>query len=108
MRKASESTAIRASAVVEDRPDPGWYALFVEDHVLAGVLKYTLDEQGGITLSHTEIYSDWEGLGLAGILVGGALDDIRLRGLVVHPECTYVVGYIDKHPEYRTLVANPA
>lgn len=108
MRDAAESAAIRDSAVVSDRPDPGWYAVHVQNHVLAGVLKYTQDEFGRISLQHTEIYPQWEGLGLAGILVAGALDDIRRRGMTVDPVCTYVIGYIQKHPEYESLVANSA
>lgn len=104
MREKSEIDAIRASAVVEDRPDPGWYALYVEDHQLAGVLKYLSDDRGGISLLHTEIYPQWEGLGLASILVREALDDIGKRGLAVDPQCSYVVGFIGKHPEYEDLV----
>lgn len=108
MRDAAESAAIRGTAVVSDRPDPGWYAVYVQDRTLAGVLKYTEDDSGVMSLLHTEIYPEWEGLGLAGILVGGALDDIRSRERTVDPVCTYVVGYMNKHPEYDDLVAHSA
>lgn len=108
MRDAAESAAIRDTAVVSDRPDPGWYAVYVQNHVLAGVLKYTRNDLGQVSLQHTEIYPLWEGLGLAGILVGAALDDIRRRGMTVDPVCTYVVGYIHKHPDYESLVAHSA
>jgi predicted GNAT family acetyltransferase len=44
------------------------------------------------------------GRGLGGILVRGALDAARDRGLEVLPFCPFVRGWIGRHPEYRELV----
>ena len=58
-----------------------------------------------VSFNHTEIYPAFEGFGLAGVLVRQALDDLRARGLKVHPVCPYVVKFLDKHPEYQDLIS---
>jgi hypothetical protein len=62
-------------------------------------------EPGLITLIHTEVDPAFEGKGIAGRLVAGALDDIRRRGLLVTPICRFVRSYLRRHPEYADLVA---
>jgi predicted GNAT family acetyltransferase len=37
-------------------------------------------------------------------LVRGALDDVRAHGLRVVPRCSFVRGYIERHPDYADLV----
>jgi hypothetical protein len=37
--------------------------------------------------------------------VRGALEDARQRGLKVVPLCSFVRGYIERHPEMQDLVA---
>jgi predicted GNAT family acetyltransferase len=39
--------------------------------------------------------------------VQGALDDVRARGGSVVARCTFVRGWIDRHPEYADLVVDP-
>jgi hypothetical protein len=66
----------------------------------------TYRDDGGIrTFVHTEVQPDHEGQGLAGQLVGHALDETRTAGLRVVPECSYVSAFIERHPEYADLVA---
>lgn len=52
----------------------------------------------------TRVPPELEGRGIAGRLVGAALDDARARHLTVVPICRYVAVYIRRHPEYRDLV----
>ena len=54
--------------------------------------------------THTEIDPDAEGSGLGGTLVRGALDDVRQKGGRVVPRCSFVRGWIERHPEYGDLV----
>jgi predicted GNAT family acetyltransferase len=54
---------------------------------------------------HTVIGEAFEGKGLGSILIGSTLDAIRERGVKIVPTCTFVRGYIDKHPEYADLIA---
>jgi len=52
---------------------------------------------------HTVIDKAFGGRGLAGTLVGAALDDTRAAGKRVVPACSFVEAYITKHPEYADL-----
>jgi predicted GNAT family acetyltransferase len=58
-----------------------------------------------IRLTHTIVPSEVEGRGIGSRLIKGALDDIRGRGLHVDPACPFVSAYIDRHSEYRDLLA---
>ena len=51
---------------------------------------------------------DAEESGLGSTLVRGALDDVRSRGGSVVPRCSFVRGWIDRHPDYADLVDSPA
>jgi predicted GNAT family acetyltransferase len=54
---------------------------------------------------HTEVYPKFEGKGVGGALAKAALDDIAHRQLTIVPECEFVKGYLEKHPEYAEHVA---
>jgi predicted GNAT family acetyltransferase len=76
----------------------------VVDGVVAGFAEAR--EDGDIvTMPATEVLDEFQGQGLAGQLVGEALDDIRSRGKKIVPACPYVARFVDKHPEYADLVA---
>ena len=77
------------------------------DGETAGFIAYRTAGDTGDTLVfvHTETLEGFEGRGLAGQLVRGALDDLRRRGLKVQPVCPYVKAWIPRHPEYADLVA---
>ena len=86
------------------RTDRG-YEIVVDD-VVAGYTRVR-EGDGALEMPHTVVEDAFEGQGLAGRLVREALDDIRSRGLLVHPTCPYVSSWIQKHPEYRDLVDDP-
>jgi uncharacterized protein len=70
---------------------------------VAGYLFYR-ERPGGLVLVHTEVADEFEGQGVGGRLVAGALDNVRERGLSVTPLCRFAAGYIERHPEYADLV----
>lgn len=43
--------------------------------------------------------------GAAGELVKGALQYAKDNGLTVVPSCSYVAHYIDKHPEWASVLS---
>jgi len=90
------------STEVHDNRDRQRYEIR-EDGELAGFVQYNM-RGGRLILVHTEIDDAHEGHGLASILVRGALDDIRIRGLHIVPICPYVERFIQKHPDYDDLV----
>jgi uncharacterized protein len=57
---------------------------------------------------HTEIDPAFEGQGLGSELIGTTLDRIRERGAGLLPYCPFIKAYIQKHPEYKDLVPEPA
>jgi NAD+ kinase len=71
---------------------------------LAGVLHYRR-HGGRVELAHTEIDQAFEGRGLAGRLASAALDDARGRNTPVSATCPFVVSYLERHPEYKDLLA---
>jgi predicted GNAT family acetyltransferase len=79
------------------------YEIFV-DGTLAG-LTQAVEDGEIVTMPHTKVFDEFEGQGLASVLVTGALDDIRARGLKIVPECPYVASFVVKHPEYADLLA---
>ena len=58
-----------------------------------------------VTFPHTVVFDEFEGQGLAGQLVTGALDDVRAHGTKIVAECPYVARFVEKHPEYADLLA---
>ena len=81
--------------LIEDGSDP----------VEVGYIDYTQDGDH-LALTHTVIYDRWGGRGFAGELVKQVLDDVKANGQQVVPVCSYVVRYLEKHPEYADLVAS--
>ena len=60
---------------------------------------------GKVILTHTETPRALRGRGIASELVQGALEQIRLEGLKVVAGCSFVVDYLDKHPEFTDVTA---
>ena len=85
---------------VSDNPAELRYELH-DDDKLVGEIRYR-KVPGGLALVHTEVDPKRKGLGST--LVGGALDDLRGRGLGVVPVCPFVRVYIQRHSEYADLL----
>jgi len=87
----------------------------VRDHVAAHRYELTRDGHtavlvyrrapGVITLVHTEVPAPLRGHGLAAILAHHALEAARASGERVIPSCPFVQAYLQRHPEYASLVA---
>ena len=56
-------------------------------------------EPGVRVLVHTEVDPSYKGQGLGNVLVQGALDDLRERGLAMRPVCPFVTAYLRRHPQ---------
>ena len=79
--------------------------------------RFELDVEGGLAfanyrltpaaliITHTETPRALRGRGIASELVKCALELIRADGRKVIAGCGFVVDYLQKHPEYRDLVA---
>lgn len=74
------------------------------DGKLAAHIVYRMHGEGVIDLIHTEVDPQYEGQGLASQIARFALDDARAKGRKVIATCSYIAGYVQKHPEYSDLV----
>ena len=57
-----------------------------------------------IDLYHTYTSPEFQGQGLAGKLVRSALDWAKQNNYAVIPSCSYVASFIQKNPEWRSLL----
>ena len=55
-------------------------------------------------LIHTEVPQGLQGRGYANQLVHAALEHAKREKLLVEPRCSFVRAYLDRHPEYASLV----
>ena len=63
-----------------------------------------LDRDGRRVFTHTEVDKNYEGRGLATILIAEALQETRAAGLRIVAKCPMVAAYVDKHDEYSDIV----
>jgi predicted GNAT family acetyltransferase len=91
---------------VTDAPDRSRYEIRDGDRLL-GMAAY--QRRGNqVVFTHTEVDDSQEHSGLGGRLVRAALDDVRSHGRTVVPMCSFVRGWIERHPEYRDFVDGSA
>jgi len=89
---------------VRDAPEDERYEIRNGEQVL-GIAAYRR-RGDAIVFTHTEVDPQSGESGLGSTLVRGALDDVRSRGLGVVPRCSFVRGWIERHPEYGDLVVD--
>jgi predicted GNAT family acetyltransferase len=67
------------------------------------VIDYVL-RNNQITYTHTEVPYTLRGQGIASKMVKAALDEANANGYSVHSRCWFVTQYIERHPEYHSLL----
>lgn len=86
---------------VRDNLEASRYEIEAEGRL--AILEYV--RSGGlIVLKHAETPPPLRGRGLASVLTRHALEAARADGLRVVPRCPFVRDYIDRHPEYQSLI----
>ncbi len=60
-----------------------------------------------LTLNHAGVPTEFAGQGVGSRLVREALELVRRRGEQVVPRCSFVVAYMQRHPEFDDLRAPP-
>ena len=88
---------------VVDVPEERRYELRSGDRLI-GFSSYRRRD-GAIVFMHTTVDESEAGHGFGSRLAAAALDDARRQGLEVVPQCPFIAGYIERHPEYADLVA---
>jgi predicted GNAT family acetyltransferase len=78
------------------------FTISVEDQKV-GFTEFT-DRDGQRVFTHTEVDDNFEGRGLATILVNEALQATREAGLRIVAVCPMVANYVEKHAELSDVV----
>lgn len=87
---------------ITHRPERGRFEAVVDG--LTCEAEYELSGQV-VRMTHTGVPRQLEGRGIAAELVKTALTWARAQGYKVQPLCSYVRGYIQRHPEWQDIVA---
>jgi uncharacterized protein len=82
--------------------EPDQFTIAVDEKVV-GKAEY-LDRGEKRVFTHTEVDDNYEGRGLATILIGEALQETRDAGLRIKALCPMVAAYLKKHDEYSDIV----
>jgi uncharacterized protein len=98
---ATDKTGTEAAVTRED----DCFTISVEGRPV-GFLEYA-DRDGQRVFIHTEVAPEFEGRGLATILVGEALEATKSAELRMVALCEVVGGYIDRHAEFAGIVDPP-
>lgn len=87
---------------VVHNPSANRFEATVDGHL--SVCDYTVDGNR-MVLTHTLVPPELRGRGIAEQLVRAALAEVRRRGAVVVPACSYVSAFIARHKEFHDLLA---
>jgi uncharacterized protein len=87
--------------IVIHNPGAGRFELQKDGHL--AVLEYRLSD-GKIVFTHTVVPDALGGQGVGSLLARAGLDYSRAQSFDVVPLCSFIAGYIQKHPEYKDLV----
>lgn len=101
---SSSSTSLGSPGPVEVRNNEAEsrFEAVVEGHV--SVVDY-VRQGSALVLPHTFVPPVLRGRGIAEKLVRTALEYARAEKLTVVPACSYVALYIERHAEFKSLVA---
>ncbi|MCB0208798.1 MAG: N-acetyltransferase [Anaerolineae bacterium] len=89
------------SLEVQNNTEDSQYEIRVGEYLAK--IEYRLRDER-ITFIHTEVPDALEGQGIASKMARFALEDAKTKGYAVVPLCPFVKGYIERHPEYQSLV----
>ncbi len=90
----------RDSFTVRDNPAMSRFELDAEGAL--AVAEYELSD-GVMTFTHTVTPPELRGRGVASRLIHDALLSARARGLKVRAQCSFVVDYLARRPEFADL-----
>lgn len=87
---------------VKDNKEKNRFETEIDGH--KAFVEYTV-KPNILVLTHTEVDKELAGRGVGSEMVEKVLLQMELRGLKVIPECAFIEKYIEKHPEWKSIVA---
>ncbi|GAO79299.1 MULTISPECIES: GNAT family N-acetyltransferase [unclassified Sphingopyxis] len=91
-------------AEVVDNVEKRCFELDLPDGSTAAAF-YRVDEEGRLVLIHTEVPSEFWGMGIASQLAEGAFHLMRQTGRKAVLRCQFMVNFFGRHPEFADVVA---
>jgi predicted GNAT family acetyltransferase len=88
-----------------DNSDRSRYELAVDGAGGVAVLDYKDSPLGHRLLVHTEVPAALQGRGIGSQLVRGVLEEARAQGRRIVPVCSFVKAFLERHPDYKDVVA---
>lgn len=67
------------------------------------IVEYSV-KPGILVLEHIEVDQELAGKGIGGEMAESVLLEMELRGLKVIAECPFIKKYIEKHPEWNSIL----
>ena len=92
------------SMQVRDNTERHRFEIEIEGEIAKAVYRLS---PGIITFVHTEVPKALSGRGVGSALARGALEAARAMGLKVVALCPFIAAYIERHPEFQDLLAEP-
>ena len=86
-----------------DNKDKSRFEVEIEDKM--AIMDYK-KKDNKLYILHTEVPKEFEGKGIASAMVKKVLNLIKEKDMKLVSLCPFVSGYIKRHPEYKSLVAN--
>jgi predicted GNAT family acetyltransferase len=86
---------------VVDRPERNRFELDIDGELALAYYKLDGDR---VVLTHTEVPQALSGQGIGSRLAKGVFDQIRASGRKVVPRCSFMAGWVSRHPEYDDIV----
>lgn len=80
------------------------FELPIEGEAMA-LAYYTIDANGQLVLTHTEVPSEYSGRGIASRLALGTFDLLRRSGRKAVLKCPFMGHFFATHPDYADVVA---
>jgi uncharacterized protein len=65
---------------------------------------YSKESDGTLNLVHTEVPAKFQSKGFGSELVKQTLEQIKAAGNKIVPSCPFIAAYLERHPEYESLV----
>jgi|ADGO01.1.fsa_nt_gi predicted GNAT family acetyltransferase len=93
------------SATYEVRNNETLQRFELETDAGTAFIAYSMDGDA-VSLDHTEVPDALAGRGIGSALVKGTLELIAARKQKIVPRCSFVAAYLQRHPEYQSLVVS--
>jgi len=91
----------REAIAIVDNPEETRFEADVDGHT--AFVSY-LRRNDTIFFTHTEVPRELEGRGLGSALAKAVLDRARAEHLKVVARCPFIAKYVERHPEYQSLL----